>query len=145
MNGIRSAGLLAAMASIAAGVILAPAALGFAGYQAGPYTGATEQDEEIRFRAGEWQMKRLNAVAYADCKNGRRQRIEVDDGRTMIDDSRFELELTGPSDLEVTVTGRIQGDDATGRLEASVRPSGGLCTADLRWRAERIERAASRR
>lgn len=128
---------MAATASLGAAIAVPAAAPGFAGYQGGPYGGRTAQDEEIRFRAGEWQVKRLTSVVYADCKNGKRQRIDIEDGRTMIDEGRFDLELTGPSQLVVKVIGRLQGSAAAGRIEASVRPSGTVCAADLRWRAER--------
>ena len=138
MNGFRLAGLLAATASLAAGVVLAPAAFGLSGYKQGPYSGKTaEQGQEIRFRAGEWRVKRLNTVLNAECKNGSRQKIDVTDGATEIKDDRFALELTGPSELAVRVTGKLQGSEATGRIEASKRPAGTVCTANLRWRAQR--------
>jgi hypothetical protein len=52
VKGIRWAGLLAATAALAAAVATVPMAFALAGYQTGPYSGQTEQDEEIRFRAG---------------------------------------------------------------------------------------------
>jgi hypothetical protein len=129
---------MAATALLAAGIALPPAALGFAGYQPGPYAGRTEQGQEIRFRAGEWRVKRLNTVLNADCKNGTRQRIEVTDGGTGIEDDRFELQRTGEADLVVRITGRISDDQASGRIEATVRPGKTVCTADLRWQAKRV-------
>jgi hypothetical protein len=119
--------------------LLVPAGSALAGYQNGLYEGATEQDQKVAFRAGEWRVKRFDAVLFADCKNGERQRISIENGRTSIDeDDRFELALTGATELEVKIFGRLREGSATGRIEASVRPPGTVCAATVRWHADHL-------
>lgn len=122
---------------LCAAVWLVPAGPAHAGYQSGLYEGETEQDEGISFRAGELRLKRLEAVLFADCKNGERQRIAIENGHTTIEDGRFDLELTGATELLVRIGGKLRDDAASGRIEASVRPPGTFCVAVVRWRAGR--------
>ncbi len=115
--------------------VLVPAGLAFAGYQDGGYGGATDQLEALSFRVGDAKVKRLSTSVYAECGEGPRQLITIEKGRTDVLDDRFTLELTGPNELEVTVTGRLKGERASGRIEASVKPAGSVCRADLKWQA----------
>lgn len=125
----------AMMGAIATLVSVGPA---LAGYQSGIYAGTTEQAEGVGFRAGESRVKRFEAVLYPDCRNGERQRITIESGRTVIADDRFDLELTGATDLVVRIVGRLHDDAASGRIEASVRPPGTVCSGSVRWRADRL-------
>jgi hypothetical protein len=118
-------------------VLLVPVGLAPAGYQNGLYQGTTEQGERVSFRAGEWRAKRFEAVLFAECKNGERQRIAIENGRTGIQDDRFDLVLTGPAELEVRIVGRLRDDSATGRIESSVRPPGTSCAGTVQWQAGR--------
>jgi hypothetical protein len=115
--------------------VLVPAGLALAGYQDGPYSGITEQTEPITFRAGEDRIRRLDSVVYADCENGTRQRIVVENGRTRLDAGRFSLDLSGAGDLVVMVTGKLRDNQAAGRIKATVRPAGTECAVETRWQA----------
>ncbi|HEX6116269.1 MAG TPA: hypothetical protein VFY99_04165 [Solirubrobacterales bacterium] len=116
--------------------ILVPVSAALAGYQAGGFGGTTEQMEAIGFRAEDGKVRRLATTVYAECGDATRQRITLEKGRTEIDgDDRFSLELTGASDLKVTVVGRLRGERAAGRIEATVKPPGTTCRADVRWQA----------
>ena len=115
--------------------VLVPAGMALAGYQDGPYSGVTEQSEPIGFRASDERIKRLETVIYADCENGTRQRITVENGRTRLDAARFSLDLTGANDLEVSVTGKLRDAQAWGRVKATVRPPGTTCEIESRWQA----------
>ena len=120
-------------AAAAAVAILVPASMALAGYQAGGFAGTTDQMEAIAFRADDGKVKKLTTTIYAECADATRQRITVDKGRTDIDDDKFALDLVGDSDLKVTVSGKLRGDRATGRIEATVKPPGTTCKADVRW------------
>jgi hypothetical protein len=121
----------------AVALLAAPSGPAFAGYQNGLYEGTTEQGEAVSFRAGESRVKRFEAVLFAHCKNGEWQRVAIESGRSAIDgDDRFDLELTGATDLVVRISGRLRDDAASGRIEASVRPPGTVCSAAVRWRAD---------
>lgn len=125
-------------AVLGAAALLVPAGPALAGYQNGFYEGTTEQNEKVTFRAGEWRLKWFDAVLFAECKNGERQRIVIENGRTAIEDDRFDLVLTGATELEVKIFGRLRDDGAAGRIEASVRPPGTACAATVRWRADHV-------
>lgn len=116
-------------------VVLVPASVALAGYQDGPYSGVTEQSEPFSFRADDDRVKRLETVVYADCENGTRQRITVENGRARLDQARFSLDLAGASELEVTVTGKLRDDEAAGKVKATVHPPGTACAAETRWQA----------
>jgi hypothetical protein len=133
MNGFFRAGTGAAVAAIAA--ILVPVSIALAGYQDGGYGGTTDQMEAIGFRAAEGKVRGLATVVYAECDEGPRQRITIERGRTEIGDERFSLDLVGKSDLRVSVIGKLRGERAWGRIEASMRPAGTICHADERWTA----------
>jgi hypothetical protein len=133
MNGLTRAGIGAATAVAVALLTFAASAL--AGYQHGAYAGTSEQTEAVNFRAGEEKVRKLTTLVYAECADATRQKITVEKGRTEIVDDKFALELEGAADLKVTVAGRLRGERAAGRIEASVRPPGTTCKADLRWTA----------
>lgn len=138
-KGTRTHAAVAGAALLGALALLVPAGPALAGYQNGLYEGTTEQEEKVSFRAGEWRVKRFEAVLFAECKNGERQRIAIDNGRTSIDDDdRFDLVLTGATELEVKIFGRLREGSATGRIEASVRPPGTVCAGTVRWRADHL-------
>lgn len=126
----------AALAGLGAIALLVPAGPASAGHQHGSYQGATEQGERVTFRAGAWRVKRFEAQLFAECKNGERQRIAIENGRTRIEDDRFDLVLTGPAELEVAILGRLRDDSAAGRIEARVRPTGTACAGTVRWQAD---------
>ena len=115
--------------------LLVPAGVALAGYQNGGFAGTTAQMEAIAFRADDVRVKKLATNVYAECADSTRQRITVEKGRTEVDDDRFSLELSGGSDLKVTVTGRLRGGRAGGRIVATVKPRDTSCKADLRWQA----------
>lgn len=133
----RTAAGAIAVAATCAAAALGPAGSAVAGYEIGLYEGTTEQDERVTFRAGEWRAKGFHAVLFADCKNGERQRITVENGRALIEDDRFDLKLTGAADLVVRISGRLRDDTAAGRIEASVHPPGTVCAGVARWHARR--------
>jgi hypothetical protein len=118
--------------------LMVPAGTALAGYQPGLYEGTTEQGEPVAFRAGEWRLKRFEAVLFAECKNGELQRIAIEGGRTIIEDDRFDLGLAGATELVVKIAGRLRDDSATGRIEATVRPPGTVCAGTIRWHADRV-------
>jgi hypothetical protein len=137
MNGFFRAGTGAAVSVIAA--ILVPVSIALAGYQEGGYDGTTEQMETLAFRAGDGKVKRMATTVYAECADSTRQRITVERGRTEISDDRFSLDLDGSSDLKVTIFGRFRAERATGRIEASVKPPGTACRADVHWQAALVK------
>jgi hypothetical protein len=138
VKGARRSGAVAGAVLLGAVALLVPASHAPAGYQTGLFEGTTEQDETVSFRAGDWRVKRFDSVLFAECRNGERQRIAIENGRTVIEDDRFDLELTGATELVVRITGRLRDDAASGRIEASVRPPGTVCSGAARWRAERV-------
>jgi hypothetical protein len=133
VNGFIKAGTGAAAAAIVA--ILVPVGIALAGYQDGGYSGTTDQTEAIDFRADDGKVRGLATVVYAECEDGPRQRITIERGRTEIGDERFSLDLVGKSDLRVSVIGKLRGERAWGRIEASMRPAGTSCHADEHWTA----------
>jgi hypothetical protein len=133
MNGFFRAGTGAVVAVIAA--ILVPVSIALAGYQDGGYGGTTDQMEELSFRADEGKVRGLATVAYAECEEGPRQKITIERGRTEIAGERFSLDLVGKSDLRVSIIGKLRGERAWGRIEASMRPTGTSCHVDERWTA----------
>jgi hypothetical protein len=138
VKGTRTYGAVALAALLGAIALLVPASPALAGYQNGLYEGTTEQEQKVSFRAGEWRVKRFQALLFAECKNGERQRISIENGRTAIEEDRFELELTGATELEVKIVGRLREDSAVGRIEASVRPPGTVCADTVRWHADHL-------
>lgn len=142
-NGFARAGAGAAATLC---VVLVPASLALAGYQVGGYAGATEQGEAITFRAtDDGRVKRLAAVAYAECADGTRQKITVEGGRDRIfDEGRFSLNLAGASDLTVSIAGKLRDDLAAGRIRAEVKPPGTTCAVEARWQAALAKSPARR-
>lgn len=134
MNGFWTAGKRAALA-LASMALLVPPGLAFAEHREGPYAGATDQSQAIKFRVADGRVKRLEVAIYADCADGTRQKVTVTGGRTRLDGARFSLELTGEKDLEVTVAGRLRASQATGSVKASLKPANTVCTAESRWHA----------
>lgn len=115
---------------------LTPGAIALAGYQEGGYTGVTEQSEAIAFRVANDRVKKLTAVVYAECQDGTRQRITVENGRTKVEQGRFTLELEGESKLSVSVSAKLRDNQSAGRIKAAVFAAGGtLCEVDTRWQA----------
>jgi len=133
MNGFRRAGMGAAVAALSA--ILVPASVAFAGYQDGGFGGTTDQMEQLAFRADDGKVRRFSTIVYAECADATRQKITIERGRTEIADDKFALELTGASDLKVSVYGKLRAERAWGRIEATVKPPGTTCHADVRWTA----------
>ena len=80
--------------------------------------------ESITFRVDDGKVKRLTTTVYAECADATRQRIRVEKGRTEIAGDRFSLALGGASDLKATVSGKLRGGRAAGRIEVSVKPPG---------------------
>jgi hypothetical protein len=133
LNGFFRAGIGAAAAVLCAFALPASGAL--AGYQAGGFSGTTDQLEDISFRADEGKVRQLSTVVFALCDDGTRQEISIVKGRTGLDGERFSLELDGKQDLRVAVNGKLRGERAGGRIEAKVKPQDTVCRADVRWQA----------
>lgn len=112
-----------------------PAALALAGHRDGAYAGVTEQAQPITFRVADGRVKRLEVVVYADCDDGSRQKVMVEDGRTRIEEGRFSLALSGDQGLEVAIAGRFRDSHASGPIRASLKPPGTACFAESRWQA----------
>ena len=138
MNGFRRIGRGAAAAALCA--LPVGAGVAVAGYQAGGFGGETDQMEPIAFRAVDGKVKKLSTTVYAECEDATRQRITVLKGRTRVADDRFSLKLEGDSALSVVISGKLRGQRAAGRIEASVKPPGTSCAADLRWSATLAKR-----
>jgi hypothetical protein len=144
VTGTRRAGAIAAAALLCAAALLgpaggAPASSALVGYETGLYEGTTDQGERVTFRAREWRVRGFDAVLFADCKNGERQRIAIEHGRALIEDDRFDLKLTGATDLVVRISGKLRDQAAAGRIDATVRPPGTACAGTVRWQAARAK------
>ena len=90
----------------------------------------TASSASLTFITGITGPKVSSRITFID---GSASAITVGKGRTDIADDRFELELDGASDLKVTISGKLRGERATGKIEATVKPPGTTCKADLRW------------
>jgi len=112
-----------------------PAGLALAGFKEGSYLGETGQGKALSFRATSEKVKRLATYIYADCENGTRREIIVQDGRTRLEQGRFSLVLKGAME-EVSIVGRLRDTQASGRIKAVVKPPGTTCTAETGWNAK---------
>ena len=112
-----------------------PAGLALAGFKEGSYLGETGQGKALSFRATSEKVKRLATYIYADCENGTRREIIVQEGRTKLEQGRFSLELKGDIE-EVSIVGRLRDTQASGRIKAVVKPPGTTCTAETGWNAK---------
>ena len=109
-----------------------------AAYQPGNYKGSTKQDYRFKFKAKALGVKRFKLKIEAPCEDGTVQLFEATGAEAPTDSAgKFVAAFVGDT-TTVTVTGRLKGKRAKGKIVADgFNVDGSACSATTKWNAKK--------